>query len=229
MSSRISKLIPHPSRKQIHYLISLPERSLRSTSALAGGVIREIVGELKENKLLDAETEFETVEQILDGMEKTSGRISDNLNCPPLEVAELRKEWNRLKREAGRIPLDKFPSLGSLTEAWQNLKAEATAQDCSVFEISSLLALSGVRHLPRGAIWLSQCATLAAKKTGTLFAGTLLEHYRSTLQEIHHAGYLVYWVREFSPYLEAAASNFSPRQASLTEIFLDWCISKMVD
>jgi hypothetical protein len=313
----MGQMIPHPSKEQVNYFISLPERSLRSTSALAGGVIRElsevvipasfrrtklyqtlvgtalrfvveqvgqvqipegeaiavpddfilrktagngievagillfrlspvwvlaalsdlsrtgrvlvqeIAQELKDYRLLDPETDFETVDQILDGLEKTSGRLSDNINCPPLDVAKLRQEWSTLKEEAPRIPLGKFPTLESLTEAWQNLKAEARAQQCSVFELSSLLALSAVGHLPRRALWLSQCATLAARKTGTLFAGTLLTHYSITLSEIHRTGYLAYWAREFFPYLQAVAINFSSAQASFTEKFLNWCQGRL--
>jgi len=41
-----------------------------------------------------------------------------------------------------------------------------------------------------------------------------------TKQEIRSAGYVAYWVREFHPYLKAAASQFSPRRETLTERML---------
>jgi hypothetical protein len=53
-----------------------------------------------------------------------------------------------------------------------------------------------------------------------MLAEGLLEHYRTTLEEIRGAGYAAYWVREFRPYLKAAVLQFSPRRVSLTERIL---------
>ena len=55
-------------------------------------------------------TEFTTVDQILDGLERTSGRLASTINAPPLDVAALRAEWNALREDArglkpGRLPL----------------------------------------------------------------------------------------------------------------------------
>ena len=52
------------------------------------------------------------------------------------------------------------------------------------------------------------------------FAGGLLDHYRGTLQEIAKTGYLSYCAREFRPYLQAAARQFSLSHKSLTERLL---------
>jgi hypothetical protein len=189
-------------------------------------LLAEIVEDLKKEGLLEKETDFETVDQLLDGLEKTSSRMTENVVCPPLDIRSLRRELETLRQEAQLIPVGKVPSLEKLTAAWRNLKREAEAQKCSLFGLSSLLALSALAHLPRHALWLSQCAGMAARTTGTLLAGSLLEHYSQTLQKIHRTGYLSYWVMEFAPYVSAAASNFSPRQLSWTEKFLDWCLRK---
>jgi len=50
----------------------------------------------------------------------------------------------------------------------------------------------------------------------------LLEHYRSTIAEIRETGYLRYWIREFKPYVDGALQQFSPKQTSTTDRFLNW-------
>lgn len=75
--------------------------------------------------------------------------------------------------------------------------------------------------LPEQLVWLSKSAPLAARRTGALLGESLLGHYRSTLDEIHRTGYLQYWVREFRPYLRAAAEQFSPRRPTLTQRLID--------
>jgi hypothetical protein len=74
--------------------------------------------------------------------------------------------------------------------------------------------------VPENLLWLSRCARTATRRTGQVFAEGLLDHYRTTLQEIRETGYLNYWTREFRPYLRAAAQQFSTSHASLTERLL---------
>jgi hypothetical protein len=202
---------------------------LAALSDLSGAgrvLIGEISETLKEKDLLDREKKFESVDQILDGLEKTAGRLADNINTPPLNIGTLRREWHKLCKEAERIPLKNLPSLENVARAWHSLKREAALQNCSVFELSSLMALSAASHLPAKAIWLRQGATLAVSRTGSLLAGELLDHYASTLRKIRRTGYLPYWARQLKPYVRAAASHFSLDQSSYTEKLFLWCVGK---
>ena len=195
--------------------------ALADVSGAGRTLIREIAGSLKEEGLLDPDTEFETVDHILTGLEDASSRVADAVNTPPLDVAGLRKEWNEIQTRVRRIPPSRLPSAERLWDGWRNLRAEAAAQKCSVFQLSSLMAVSAVGSLPDGARWLSRSAATAAKSTGAMFAGPLLDHYRDTLGEIHREGVVRYWSRQFGPYLRAAAAQFSPKRRSLTERLLD--------
>jgi hypothetical protein len=200
--------------------------ALSDLSSTGRVLVREIATALAEKGLLQKDTDFANVDEILNGLERTSGRLADNLNTPPFEVEVLRREWQMLKREAGGIAPKQMPSKEELTNSWRELKEEAARQNCSVFELSSLIALSAVTQMPARARWLSQCATAAAGKTGMLFASTLLANYAETLREIREAGYLHYWARQLKPYISAAAHNFSPSQSSYTERFMQWCVAR---
>jgi len=82
------------------------------------------------------------------------------------------------------------------------------------------MAMSAMSHLPQKVRWLSASARTAAGKTGSVLAGVLLDHYRTTLKELHDTGYVRYAIQQFRPYLYAAALQFSPRRNSLTEKLL---------
>ena len=77
------------------------------------------------------------------------------------------------------------------------------------------MALGAVTRLPDNIRWLGKSAALATRRTGEMFAGALLGHYRDALTEIHETGYFRYLVREYRPYLRAAAMQFSPKRVSL--------------
>jgi hypothetical protein len=190
--------------------------------ASGGGryLIGEIAGALKEAGLLERDTEFQTVDQMLDGLEASAGRLASAINTPPLDVKTLRQEWRAVRQDLARIPPKQLPPLDTLRDLWAQMKAEAQQQNRSLFELSSVMALSAIAAIPGRTRWLSASARLAAGRTGSILAGVLLDHYRGTLREIRETGYLRYAVRQFRPYLYGAAAQFSPRRSTLTERLL---------
>lgn len=194
--------------------------ALADASGAGRFLIREIASSLKQEGLLDQDAEFETVDQMLDGLEASAGRMAANLNTPPLNTSALRQEWNALRRDLSRIQPRQLPSLSSLGALWKEMKEEAERQDRTVFEVSSLMAMSAISNVPQQARWLSASARTAARKAGATVASVLLEDYRGTLQRVQETGYARYAARQFRPYLSAAVSQFSTRRASLTEKFL---------
>jgi hypothetical protein len=190
--------------------------------ATGGGrkLILEIADELKNEGLLDRNTSFETMDQVLGGLEKTSDHMAVTLNLPPVDIAGLRKEWETLKTELATIPPKKVPALERIESVWEELRAAAKQQDRTVFGMSSLLAISTVAHVPANVLWLSRAARSAVRRTGRVLGDAVLDHYTQALSEISRTGFLAYWSREFRPYLRGAAEQFAPDHESLTERLL---------
>src|SRR4030095_12512795 len=116
-------------------------------------------------------------DQMLDGLERTSSRVAATINTPPLDVTALRQEWDAIRREARGLQPDSLPSRDTIAQIWTQLKAESERQNRSIFETSSMLALSTARKLPDGAHWLYASARVGATRAGQIVAGTLLDHY----------------------------------------------------
>jgi len=84
-----------------------------------------------------------------------------------------------------------------------------------------MLAVSAVKTLPEHARWLSVSALVGASKTGQILATALLDHYRTTLEEVRHTGFATFAARQLGPYVRAAVGQFSPERVTLTECFLE--------
>ncbi len=184
-------------------------------------LIPEIAEALKAQGLLEQDTQFATVDQMLDGLERTSSRLAATINTPPLDVAGLRKEWEAIREDARALPPAGLPSREAIGHVWGQLKAESARQNRSIFETSSVMAVSAARALPGGVRWLSASARAGAARTGQVFAAALLDHYAQTLNEIRKVGYLTYAGRQFRPYVRAAVDQFSPKRRTLTQHLLD--------
>jgi hypothetical protein len=180
-------------------------------------LIPEMADALKAQGLLEKDAPFATVDQILDGLERTSSRLAATINTPPLDVVGLRKEWEAIREGTRGLPPASLPSRDTISNVWAQLKAESARQDRSVFETSSVMAVSAARALPGGVRWLSASARVGATRTGHIFAAALLDHYRQTLSEIQQVGYLAYAGRQFRPYVRAAVDQFSPKRRTLTQ------------
>jgi hypothetical protein len=188
--------------------------------ATGGGrhLIAEISDELRKEGLI--EERFETVEGLLDGLERTSGHLAETLNLPPVDIPSLRREWEQLKQDVKSIPPKNVPPIARIEGVWERLRRSAEEQQRSVFTVSSLMAVSAVAHVPGNLLWLSKAARSAARRTGKVLGEAVLDHYVETLGEINRTGFLAYWQREFRPYLRAAATQFAPGHESLTERLL---------
>jgi hypothetical protein len=180
-------------------------------------LIPEIAEALKAEGLLDRDAEFTTVDQLLDGLERTSSRLATTVNTPPIDIEGLRKEWAAIRDEARHLPSASLPSREAVTQVWTQLKTESARQERSIFETSSVMALAAARAVPAGGRWLAATARVGATQTGHVFASALLDHYRETLAEIRQVGYVSYAGRQFKPYLRAAAGQFSPARRTLTQ------------
>jgi hypothetical protein len=195
--------------------------AMADVCGLGRHLIPEIAASLKEKGLLDADTEFTSVDQMLDGLERTSARVAQTINTPPLDVPALREEWRAIKDEARRLAPERLPTGESLIGLWAELKAESARQEKSVYETSSMLALSTIRALPHGARWLGTSAAVGAARAGQVLSAAVLEQYRVTLRDIREIGYTEYATRQLGPYVRAAAAQFRPGKSTLTGRLLE--------
>ncbi len=188
------------------------------------GAGRELIGEIAEalqkEGLMPLGHKFDTVDQLLDGLERTAGRLTETVNTPPLDVASLRAEWAELRREVSSVSWVAAPT-DRLYSQWRELQQEAASQGRSVLQLSSVMALAAVRELPEKARRLSRAVKVGGHRAGEVVASGLLDHYRKSLAEIHEIGYMRYWLREFRPYLDGAAQQFSTKRVSTIERLLD--------
>lgn len=191
--------------------------ALADLSGLGRHLIPQIADALKGEGLLEKEAQFTSVDEMLDGLERTSSRLATTINTPPLDVPGLRAEWQAIRQEARSLPAPSLPSRETISSLWTRLTDEATRQNRSVFETSSMMAVSAARGLPDGVRWLSASARVGAARTGQLLGAALLDHYRQTLDDIQQVGYAAYASRQLRPYVRAAIEQFSPQRRTLTD------------
>jgi hypothetical protein len=194
--------------------------ALSDACGLGRHLIPEIADALRTQGLLDPGETFTTADQLLDGLERTSSRMASTINTPPLDVATLRAELEAIRTEARGLAPSSLPSLDTLRQVWSQLNAEAARQERSVFETSTVLAVAAIRGLPGSVRRASAITSIGARRAGQVVGQALLDHYTETLADIRRVGYTAYARRQLTPYVRAAATQFSPDHPTLTERWL---------
>ena len=110
--------------------------------------------------------------------------------------------------------------LETIGAMWTQLKTESARQNRSIFETSSMMALSALRSFPGNARWFYASAIAGAARTSEIVAAGLLDHYKETLAEMRETGYAAFAARQFRPYVRAAVDQFSPKKGTLTQRWL---------
>jgi hypothetical protein len=74
--------------------------ALADLAGMGRHLIPEIADALEAKGLLEGGTEFSSVDQMLDGLERTSARLATTINTPPLDIRALREEWAAIQEDA---------------------------------------------------------------------------------------------------------------------------------
>jgi len=191
--------------------------ALGDVTRVSQTVFSQIGDALKAEGLLATDAQFETMEQLLDGLERTSTHLAVTVNMPPLDVPGLRREWEQLRANLAILPPARLPTAADVERAWNNLQTTSRELNQSVFSVSAAMSVSALSSVPGHLQWLSRAAVVAARTTGVVVGGAFLEHYAAASQELRKTGFADYCARHSRPYLVAAIRNFLPQKQSWTE------------
>ena len=173
---------------------------LAATADLTGGTrtyLRALVSELQRDGVLPEDTEFTSVEELLNTLEGTSGLMAETIDVPPLNVRDMRSGWQALQQNVAELP-----DASRLASIYAQLQQVAKQEGRSLRSVSSLIAAGAVR---------------AGVQMGHTY---IFDYYHDALRTITTEGLPAYAQRVAKPYLEAAVGHFDPKRITHTERLL---------
>jgi hypothetical protein len=173
---------------------------LAAASDLARGsrvYLAALVGELKDNGVLERDAEIATVDQLLGVLERGAGKSAALIDVPPMEIKELRASISELAAERKELP-----GPDELQALYEGLLRQARAENRSLLAVSSgigLAFLNSAQHVGREHVWVP---------------------YREDWQPLRKEGFAAYARRVARPYREAVDGHFDTAKPTLTERLL---------
>jgi hypothetical protein len=170
------------------------------TADVTGGTrtyLRSLVSELRQDGLLAEDADVDSVEELLDALENTSGLAAETVDVPPLNVGDMRQTWQNLRLNATNLP--DADRLAGIYRGMQHVAKQ---------EGSSLPSLSGS---------IGSAAARAGVQTGQTH---IFDFYVDSLRTINNEGLANYTRRKTLPYRVVAAGHFNPNRITHTERLL---------
>jgi hypothetical protein len=167
---------------------------------LTGGTrsyLRVLVSELKNAGLLAEDENVNTVDELLNTLENTSGIAAEALDVPPLNIADMRQTWKDLRANATSLP-----DADRLAAVYASMQQVAKQEKTSLHALSSSIGAAALR---------------AGIQTGNIH---ILDFYIASLRTINAEGLTRYAQRVTLPYRMVAASHLDPRSMTYTEQLL---------
>jgi hypothetical protein len=167
---------------------------------LTGGTrtyLRLLVSELKIAGLLAEEENVNTVEELLDTLENTTGIAAEALDVPPLNVGDMRRTWKDLRENATSLP-----DAERLAAFYTGMQQVAKQEKTSIHSLSNSIGAAAVR---------------AGVQTGHIH---IFDFYIASLRTITAEGLANYTQRVTLPYRIVAASHLDPMYLTYTERLL---------
>ena len=173
---------------------------LAAASDLARGsrvYLAALVGELKDNGVLERDAEIASVDQLLGVLERGAGKSASLIDVPPMELKELRTSSAELAAERKELP-----GPDDLQALYEGLIRQARAENRSLLAVSSGIGLAFVnsaQHVGREHVWVP---------------------YREDWKPLREEGFAAYARRVAQPYRDAVDGHFDAAKPTLTERLL---------
>jgi len=159
--------------------------------------LRALVSELQREGTLPEDTEFTSVEELLNTLEGTSGLMAETVDVPPLNVRDMRSSWQALQQNVAELP-----DARRLANIYTQLQRVAKQEGRSLRSVSSLIAAGAVR---------------AGVQMGHTY---IFDYYHDALRVMTTEGLAAYAQRVTKPYLTVAVGHFDPQRITYTERLL---------
>ncbi len=191
--------------------------AIASDAAKGGQVfLHRLVAELKQNSVIPADANPESLEQILQAIHDMGRQGATAIDTPPLSGEEVRKMADELRASTAHLASNSAQLVPRFEALWNQITLIARKEKMSVAEILGILSVHAATATQTGIGTVG-----AVGKTGYYFIDEMLiADYKKTLDGISEVGAWRFLSTNMAPFLANAQSHFDFKQETRTERWL---------
>ncbi|NKB34551.1 MAG: hypothetical protein GKR91_15775 [Pseudomonadales bacterium] len=197
--------------------------AIASDAAKGGQVfLQRLVHHLKENEVIEKESNPESLEQILQSIEEMGRQGATAIDTPPLSKDEIIDLADELRASTSSLANNSANLIPRFESIWDQINLVAKKENLSMEQVLGMLSVHAASIAETGIGTAG-----AVGKTGyNILDEVLLNDYKTTLTEITEEGAFSYMKNNMQPYLENAQSHFDFKQETWTQRWFNNAITK---
>ena len=169
--------------------------------------------ELKREGIIDERSSIDHVSDLVDALNRASGKAADVMDTPPISLEGLTKTIEQLRTEINKVDPTSLIPQAEIQRMWAEMEQAATRADVGLWDVSTtmtMFAMNRISVTTRGAL---SSITVA----GNLLDQHIFRHYGDALQEISDSGLYQTLSDVSTPYTKAVWENFAGDRETWTE------------
>lgn len=196
-----------------------------ASDAAKGGQIflTRLTQHLKENEVIAADSNPESLEQILLSIHDMGRQGATAIDTPPLSMAEVEELAAQLRESTASLRQNSANLLPRFEAIWSQISQVAKKENLSTEQVLGMLSLSAASITQT-----SVGAAGAMSKTGFYFLDEIiLNDYKETLVGISETGSLHYMQQNMQPFVENAQSHFNFKTETRSQTWLKTKLARL--
>jgi hypothetical protein len=187
--------------------------------SVKGGQIylKRLRAELIKKGYIDSSEESDSIQDLLEGIERTTTSFAQNIDTPPISKNEVMDNLKEMQDSIGGL----FSKTGKVAEEvkaevsnlMQDFLETASEEGQTLMELSGVMTLQATNKAKKAA----GVAITVPQVAGQILYENILVYYSDTLSEIHQRGYAVVASETIEPYGSAIIKQFNFEKETWTE------------
>lgn len=187
--------------------------------SVKGGQIylKRLRAELIEKGYIDSGDESDSIQDLLEGIERTTTSFAQNIDTPPISKAEVMDNLKEIQDSVGGLFSKTGKVAGEVKVEVSNLMQDfletASEEGQTLMELSGVMTLQAANRAKKTA----GVAITVPQVAGQILYENILVYYSDTLSDIHQRGYAVVASETIEPYGSAIIKQFNSEKGTWTE------------
>ncbi len=178
--------------------------------------LNALVGELKEQGVIEGSETIDGVDQLLAALQRTSGSLADSLDTPPVTTEQLQKTVDELRAHAKEVDLTKLISKDDMARVWSEIEETVRVENRSLLEVSNAVAMMTYSQMVRA----GRGAVGSVKVALDLFSDNVVDYYLGAFAKIREKGYYTCVLEVYDQFVVDLRHLFEPSSKTATEAVL---------
>lgn len=194
-----------------------PVWMLAILSDVAGGskiYLQRLIKDLERNNLIDADGSYESVYDVLDGINTSSRLGVDAIDLPPISKEEFAEFKDALVSQFHKNNASSLKMYKDLEHVYRNMNKASKAERISLAKLNGTMTLDLMKNTSKKGFDITK---VTAKTSLDMIHEVVITNYAQSLEQLNQIGKRKYLIDHMTPFMKQFKNHFSEDKITLTE------------